>query len=208
MSGVHGNVNPEWPVLYMIQIRPDESGEHLGDAFGQLLESVRPELVRFAYWLARDRSVAEDVVQEAMLRAWRARAELKDAAAARHWLLTIVRREHARLYERKRLVTVDVTEIVAREDMALARGGAGEGELLDLRRAILRLPDDYREPLVMQVLGGYSTAEIAKEMNLSIPAVLTRLFRARNRLREIYGLTPGLDCEPVAGLDKSLEGTP
>jgi RNA polymerase sigma-70 factor (ECF subfamily) len=188
----------------MIQSRPDESGERLGDAFGQLLESVRPELVRFAYWLARDRSVAEDVVQEAMLRAWRARAELKDAAAARHWLLTIVRREHARLYERKRLVTVDVTEIVAREDIALAR--TGDGELLDLRRAILRLPDDYREPLVMQVLGGYSTAEIAKEMNLSIPAVLTRLFRARNRLREIYGLTPGLDCEP--GHEKGLEGTP
>jgi RNA polymerase sigma-70 factor (ECF subfamily) len=93
---------------------------------------------------------------------------------------------------------------VAREDAALAR--SGEGELLDLRRAILRLPDDYREPLVMQVLGGYSTAEIAKEMNLSIPAVLTRLFRARNRLREIYGLTPGLDCEP--GTDKGLEGTP
>jgi hypothetical protein len=45
-----------------------------------------------------------------------------------------------------------------------------------------------------------------KEMNLSIPAVLTRLFRARNRLREIYGLTPGLDCEPEQG--KSVEGTP
>jgi RNA polymerase sigma-70 factor, ECF subfamily len=163
-SGVHGNVRRETPVLYMIHSRPDESGERLEDAFGQLLESVRPELVRFAYWLARDRSVAEDVVQEAMLRAWRARSELKDAAAARHWLLTIVRREHARLYERKRLITVDVSEVVAREDIALGR--AGDGDMLDLRRAILRLPDDYREPLVMQVLGGYSTAEIAKEMNL------------------------------------------
>jgi RNA polymerase sigma-70 factor (ECF subfamily) len=178
----------------MIQTRPDESGARLEDAFGQLLESLRPDLVRFAYWLARDRSIAEDVVQEAMLRAWRARLELKDEAAARHWLLTIVRREHARLYERKRLVTVDLTDVIAREDAALAR--AGDGELLDLRSAILRLPDEYREPLVMQVLGGYSTAEIAREMNLSTPAVLTRLFRARNRLREIYGLTPDVDCEP------------
>jgi len=192
--GFHGNVDRERPVLYMIQSRPDESGERLEDAFGQLLESLRPDLVRFAYWLARDRAVAEDVVQEAMLRAWRARLELKDAAAARHWLLTIVRREHARLYERKRLVTVDLSDVIAREDAALAR--AGDGELLDLRGAILRLPDEYREPLVMQVLGGYSTAEIAKEMNLSTPAVLTRLFRARNRLREIYGLTPDVDCEP------------
>jgi RNA polymerase sigma-70 factor, ECF subfamily len=183
----------------MIPSRPDESGARLADAFSRLLESLRPDLVRFAYWLARDRSVAEDVVQEAMLRAWRARLELKDAAAVRHWLLTIVRREHARLYERKRLITVDVNDIVEREDAALAR--AGDGELLDLRRAILRLPDDYREPLVMQVLGGYSTAEIAKEMNLSTPAVLTRLFRARNRLREIYGMTPDVDCEKD-GTDK------
>ena len=183
----------------MIPSRPDESGARLADAFSQLLESLRPDLVRFAYWLARDRSVAEDVVQEAMLRAWRARLELKDAAAVRHWLLTIVRREHARLYERKRLITVDVNDIVEREDAALAR--AGDGELLDLRRAILRLPDEYREPLVMQVLGGYSTAEIAKEMNLSTPAVLTRLFRARNRLREIYGMTPDVDCEKD-GTDK------
>ncbi len=175
--------------LYMIQTRPDHSGDSGEDAFGRLLESLRPDLVRFAYWLARDRAVAEDVVQEALLRAWRARSELKDDAAARHWLLTIVRREHARLYERKRLMTVDITEIIEREDGSLARGG--DGELLDLRRAILRLPDDYREPLVMQVLGGYSTAEIAKEMNLSTPAVLTRLFRARNRLRVIYGMSPG-----------------
>jgi len=173
--------------------RPDESGERLEDAFGRLLESLRPDLVRFAYWLARDRSVAEDVVQEAMLRAWRARQELKDAAAARHWMLTIVRREHARLYERKRLATVDLSDIIEREDAALAR--SGDGELLDLRRAILRLPDEYREPLVMQVLGGYSTAEIAKEMNLSMPAVLTRLFRARNRLRDIYGVTVDADCD-------------
>ncbi len=175
--------------LYMIQTRPDHSADSAEDAFSRLLASLRPDLVRFAYWLARDRALAEDVVQEALLRAWRARAELKEGAAARHWLLTIVRREHARLYERKRLVTVDVTEIVEREDGSLARGG--DGELLDLRRAILKLPDDYREPLVMQVLGGYSTAQIAKEMNLSTPAVLTRLFRARNRLREIYGTAPG-----------------
>jgi RNA polymerase sigma-70 factor (ECF subfamily) len=179
--------------LYMIQSRPDHSEDGREEAFGRLLESLRPDLIRFAYWLARDRSVAEDVVQESMLRAWRARLELKDATAARHWLLTIVRREHARIYERKRLMTVDLTDIVAREDGALARGG--DGELLDLRQAILRLPDDYREPLVMQVLGGYSTAEIAKEMNLSTPAVLTRLFRARNRLREIYGMTPADESE-------------
>ena len=59
----------------------------------------------------------------------------------------------------------------------------------------MQLPDEYREPLVMQVLGGLSTAEIAAELKLTQPAVLTRLFRARNRLRVIYGLAPAEDAE-------------
>ena len=161
--------------------------------FTRLLEMLRPDLLRFAWWLARDRSVAEDVVQETLIRAWKSRDELKDPAAARPWLFTIARREHARLYERKRLPTVDVAEVEALGDPALATDG--DASLLELRQAIMKLPDEYREPLVMQVLGGLSTAEIGAELNLTQPAVLTRLFRARNRLRTLYGLEPAEDVE-------------
>jgi RNA polymerase sigma-70 factor (ECF subfamily) len=159
--------------------------------FARLLETLRPDLLRFAFWLARDRSVAEDVVQETLIRAWKSREEIKDPAATRPWLLTIVRREHARLYERKRLPTVDVADVEAQGDPALASDG--DAGLEDLRRAILGLPVEYREPLVMQVLGGLTTAEIAAELGLTQAAVLTRLFRARNKLREVYGLVPAED---------------
>jgi RNA polymerase sigma-70 factor (ECF subfamily) len=54
----------------------------------------------------------------------------------------------------------------------------------------MRLPDDYREPLVLQVLLGYTTEEIATHMGLTVGAVLTRLFRARNRLRKIIAHEP------------------
>jgi RNA polymerase sigma-70 factor (ECF subfamily) len=160
-------------------------------ALQQLFASLRPELLRFAWWLARDRAIAEDVVQEAMLRAWRSRNALNDPAAARGWLLTIVRREHARIYERKRLEIVDLDEVIAAEDTQLAAEG---DELVGLRLAMTQLPDDYRVPLVMQVLGGFTTEEIARELSLSTAAVLTRLFRARNRLRSIYGLLPAPDA--------------
>ena len=113
--------------------------------------------------------------------------------AARPWLFTIARREHARLFERKRLPTVDVEEVEALGDPALATDG--DAGLIDLRRAILKLPDEYREPLVLQVLGGLSTAEIAAQLKLTQAAVLTRLFRARNRLRTLYGLEPAEDVE-------------
>jgi RNA polymerase sigma-70 factor (ECF subfamily) len=152
---------------------------------------MRPDLLRFAHWLARDRSLAEDIVQESLLRAWRSRDSLKDRGAARAWLLTIVRREHARLYERKRLELVSLDE--ALESQAPAKATDPEGDLFTLRNAIMKLPIEYREPLLLQVLGGFSTEEIARELALSSTAVLTRLFRARNKLRVSCGMSPAPD---------------
>jgi RNA polymerase sigma-70 factor (ECF subfamily) len=150
-------------------------------------------LARFAVWLTRDSTIAEDVVQEAMLRAWRSRSGLRDPTAVRAWLFTIVRREHARLYERKQLPLVCIDVCVAREDAGLALYDE-DPQIEELRKTLLRLPEEYRVPLVMQVLGGFSTAEIATELGLSVNAVLTRLFRARHQLREIYG-NPTLEAD-------------
>ena len=158
----------------------------------RLFESMRPDLLRFALWLTRDRSIAEDVVQESLLRAWRSRDALKDPTCSRAWLLTIVRREHARLYERKRLELVELNDASEHEGSALI--SQDDSELHALRAAIAQLPIEYREPLLMQVLGGFSIEEIARELELSASAVLTRLFRARNKLRALYGLTPAPDA--------------
>jgi RNA polymerase sigma-70 factor, ECF subfamily len=149
--------------------------------FEQLCEPLRADVYRFAFWLARDRATAEDVVQETLLRAWRSLDSLTDDGAARSWLLTIARREHARLYERKRFETVDIDELARTDDPALGREDA-DG-LGDVRAALLALPDEYREPLVLQVLLGYTTDEIATHLGLSNGAVLTRLCRARQKLR-------------------------
>ncbi|MBS0418047.1 MAG: sigma-70 family RNA polymerase sigma factor [Proteobacteria bacterium] len=159
----------------------------------QVLESLRPELARFATWLAGDRSIAEEVVQEAMLRAWRARDSLKDLTASRAWLLTIARREYARLFRRKRLDLVSLEEwhaIDSQELEAQTEVARPDDEFHDLRAAILKLPIDYREPLILQVMGGLTATEIASELGLSLTAVLTRLFRARNKLRVLFGEAP------------------
>jgi RNA polymerase sigma-70 factor (ECF subfamily) len=161
--------------------------------FQALCQALRPDLLRFAFWLSRDRAVAEDVVQETMLRAWKAQDSLLEPSAAKPWFLTIIRREYARTFERKRFVTVDVDELVAKEEPMLAV--ADDQELAELRAAVFKLPDEYREPLVLQVLMGYTTAEIAAELDLSTAAVLTRLFRARKQLRQLCGTDAGLDPE-------------
>ena len=71
-------------------------GDRKRARFQAVCQSLRPDLLRFAIWLSRDPALAEDVVQETMLRAWKAQDSLQDEAAAKPWLLTIVRREYAR----------------------------------------------------------------------------------------------------------------
>jgi len=150
--------------------------------FDRLVAVYYMDMFRYAAWLCRDRSIAEEVVQEALLRAWKSLDALRDAAAAKQWLLTIVRRENARYFERRRLETVDIDNLTASQSALLAE--APNEELNDLREAIYGLEDDYREPLVLQVLMGYSTNEIAELMGLKQGAVLTRLHRARLKLKE------------------------
>jgi len=150
--------------------------------FDRLVAVYYMDMFRYAAWLCRDRSIAEEVVQEALLRAWKSLDALRDAAAAKQWLLTIVRRENARYFERRRLETVDIDNLTASQSALLAE--APNEELNDLREAIYGLEDDYREPLVLQVLMGYSTKEIGDLMGLKQGAVLTRLHRARLKLKE------------------------
>jgi RNA polymerase sigma-70 factor (ECF subfamily) len=149
--------------------------------FEALCLPFRTDLLRFVYWLCRDRALAEDVVQESLLRAWRSFGSLADEQAARPWLLTIARRELARTFERRRIETVDIDALA--EPALEAVAVDDPHEVLEMRRAILQLELTYREPLVLQVLFGYSTNEIAQHLQLSVPAVLTRLFRAREALR-------------------------
>lgn len=150
--------------------------------FDRLVGSFHADMYRYAAWLSRDSTIAEDVVQESLLRAWKSLDSLRDDDAAKPWLLTIVRRENARYFERKRLETVDVDNLTPSQAAILAH--EPDDDVGDLRQAIYALEDDYREPLVLQVLMGLSTKEIAEQMELTQGAVLTRLHRARARLKE------------------------
>jgi RNA polymerase sigma-70 factor (ECF subfamily) len=150
--------------------------------FDQYVGVYHQDMYRYAAWLSRDKSIAEDVVQEALLRAWKSLDALREDTSAKQWLLTIVRRENARYFERKRLETVDIDNLTAAQAALLAE--QPNDELDEMRHAIYELEDDYREPLVLQVLMGYSTNEIAEQMGLKQGAVLTRLHRARAKLRE------------------------
>jgi len=147
-------------------------------AFERVVRAYGPDLYRYAYWLVRDRFVAEELVQECFTRAWNGWEGLRDAGALKAWLFSILRNERARYFERKR---PDSIEDHDRDDIPAESPPLDEG--LDLRRRLEQLPEGYREPLVLQVLGGYSCGEIAAAMGITEGAVMTRLTRARQALR-------------------------
>ena len=124
------------------------------------------------------------------LRGWRARDKLRDTKAARAWLYTILRNEHARLYERQRPEVQDPFEL---PDVAV-RGYDTSTEAFVLRRALTRLEPDYRDPLLLQTVGGFSCKEIGQMLDLNTNTVLTRLFRARKALREQLSDQPQLEA--------------
>jgi RNA polymerase sigma-70 factor, ECF subfamily len=150
--------------------------------FNQLVSIYKDDLFRFAYWLSGDRAVADDLVQETLVRAWRSLDRLNDVKAVKGWLLTIVKRENARRFERKQLETSDVPT----EEVAAQRADHDTStEAFALRRALQRLPEEYREPLLLQVIHGYSQKEIAAHLGISVAGAGTRLFRAREKMREM-----------------------
>lgn len=154
--------------------------------YENLVHAYSSWLYRYAYWISGDRSVAEDLVQETFLRAWRFLDSLKEEAAAKSWLTTIVRRENARRFERKQLEYSDVEmdTIPATQSDFDARP-----EVLALRTALKNLPANYREPLILQVIEGYTLEDIAEIMSLPRNTVATRLHRARQKLKhQLEGL--------------------
>ncbi len=159
--------------------------------FDMLVRAHASDLYRFAYWLCGEDARAQDLVQETFLRAWRALDSLRDGAAAKPWLLTILRREHARAFERKRLDLGELDEGIADDASGIDPERAGSDA--QVRAAILQLEPKYREPLLMQVLGGFSCEEIAAELHCKPGAVMTQLFRARQKLRALLEGDEGMN---------------
>lgn len=150
--------------------------------FEALVNAYAADLYRYAYWLCSDAAQAEDLVQETFLRAWRALDSLQEEKAAKGWLMTILRRENARRFERVRLDSVPLDELDLERIAGFEDGSTGI-EAWMLRNALEALAPEYREPLVLQVLWGYSCEEIGEMLELTAGAVMTRVFRARQKLK-------------------------
>jgi RNA polymerase sigma-70 factor (ECF subfamily) len=156
---------------------------------------ARPNMAaayNLALWLTRNRSDAEDVVQEAFLRAFKFFDGYR-GGDARAWLLQIVRNSAHTWLRANRSASANVSASAERElpetAEALAMPSDDPAELTasmaaaqQLRQAIAALPVDYREVLILREFEGLSYREIAEVVSAPIGTVMSRLSRARDRL--------------------------
>lgn len=149
--------------------------------FEKLAREYATDLYRYAMWICGNDALAKDLVQETFLRAWRAIGSLKSDKAAKSWLITILRREYARTFERKVPKFTDIETVVVADEEELDPADRLERKLL--RKGMASLPKKYREPILLQVVMGFSCAEIAGQLGVSKSAVMTQLFRAREMLK-------------------------
>ena len=145
-----------------------------------------------ASWLARSRSDAEDIVQEAFLRAFQGFGAFANGSP-RAWLLTIVRNTaYSWLCKNRSPDLLLVDDLVSVEQKQARRGCGGsvtpEAELIakadaiQLEAAIAELPLSFRETLVLRDLQGLDYREIAEVTRVPVGTVMSRLSRARQRL--------------------------
>lgn len=165
-------------------------------AFEKLVQKYDRNVFRIAQHITQNREDAEDVVQDAFLKAYQNLGKFQGNSKFYTWLVRIAVNEALmRLRKRKSDKTVSMDEDVETEDGSMPREVADWGpnpeqlydqaELNDiLSKTIQGLPASFRTVFVLRDVEGLSTEETAEMLGLSIPAVKSRLLRARLQLRE------------------------
>lgn len=153
------------------------------DAFGELIRRHQDFVYGAALRIVRNPVIAQDIAQEAFVRAHRALPGFRGQAQVRSWLYRIATNLALNAVQRQREYPTDtIPDRPAQGDPAADAVNRALRE--DLVEAIGELPDKLREPLVLREYDGLSYQEIATQLDLPLNTVRTRILRARRTLRE------------------------
>ena len=150
------------------------------DAFVDGLRPLLPAAYRLAYGMLQNHHEAEDAVQEATFKAWRARDRLWPDSDLKPWFLTIVANQ-CRQERRSRWWSV-LKQADVSTDGVVDRGASSD-DAAELRRLLARLPHDQRLILVLRYYLDFSYEDVAHALRISGPAARSRVHRALNKLR-------------------------
>lgn len=143
-------------------------------AFEQLVLARGPELYRYLAIRLRNESDARDALQDSLTAAWQALPSLKDPTRFWPWLVAIAAHKAADV-SRRRLVTSDEVDVL----------GKADGDTLEIRDALDRLPPRFREVLLLRFGLQLSEQEVAEVLGVRLGTVKSRTARAREALEEL-----------------------
>lgn len=164
-----------------------KAGDHL--AFGKLVELYQHEVFTLAVRLVGDRALAEDVAQEAFIRAWRALPRFRGDSAFGTWLYRITANTSF-THRARRKIVADLDLVPPPVEMHTQANPAENTENQALRTslqtALDELTEEHRVVVLLKDLEGWSHTEIAGALGISISLAKVRLHRGRKQLRAIW----------------------
>lgn len=166
------------------------------EQFRGQLQAAIPDLRAFARGLSGDRDVADDLVQETMLKAWVARGRFQAGTNFKAWTFTILRNYYFTQVRRRRFVG-EWNDLVADRVLAAPAEQDSTVELRDVMRALQQIPPDQREALILIAAAGMSYEEAAEVTGVMLGTVKSRVSRARSALERLLedGILKGKRCD-------------
>lgn len=180
---------------------PDSAtGQASGTSFIDELEAMIPQMRAFARSLCRDADLADDIVQDACLRAWAARERFIPGAPMRPWLFKIIRNLHTG-HNRKAWRSESLDPEEAETKLVISSTQEWSSDFRVLQNALKHLPDKQREALIAVLAAGFSYEEAACLLGCSEGTVKSRVSRGREALADLMG-KPSLPTRQQPGADK------
>ena len=190
------------------------------DQFTSDAMQYAPQLFSTALRMTRSRSDAEDLVQETYIKGWRSFHTFQEGTNLRAWLFRIMTNTYINKYNAQKRKGTEV-ELDDVEELFLYKrlgsidqsqlSSSAEDQMLDLftddevKNALESLPEDFRIPVLLSDVDGFSYKEIAEMLEIPIGTVMSRLHRGRKAMQKMlyeYARDKGLIVEPV-----TIEGT-
>jgi len=161
------------------------------------LEALIPQLRAFARSLCGQRDLADDLAQEALMKAWAARAKFQAGTNLRAWVFIILRNVFLSQMRRARFKG-DWNQEAAEKMLAAPARQMQQLQMSDMQRALMRLPAAQREALILVGAGGLAYEEVAEICGCAVGTVKSRVARARAALERV--LSDGT-CPPRTSCD-------
>lgn len=156
-----------------------QSKQGNASAFGELYEMYSNDMFRFAYYYTGSETAAQDCVSEAVLTAFRKVTELKNAASFKSWLFRILRNCCAESF-RKRSREIPTQEVYS----GVHSFDEASNEKISLKNALLKLPSDERELIILYYCSGYTSKEISLMLTVNENTVRSKISRAMQKLKK------------------------